>query len=150
VHQFLIGRLECPVCGATSPADTSTNIQIGELPVPTAPPQHVPEPYVRVKDRLPLRISGLERAGFLPTKPLADDAVAFRGLVPWTCPTCKTADQWAIVAISRDGSDLVIDDLVAVEMSEETLRSVDAVLDLLVEARAFGVQDWMSALRDPM
>lgn len=151
MHQFIVAALTCPVCGKTTPADTSTNIQIGELPVRTEPPHYVPDLYIRVGDRLKVRLDRLGVAGFRPTGRAARaggeiPGAPYRALVPWTCPCCKTPDQWAVVELSDHGDEIVVESVTAVPKAAATLQQVDAVLDLIVDEHAFGVDDWMPVL----
>jgi hypothetical protein len=141
MHQLFIAPMICPVCGLTTPADTSTNMQVGEFPCSTDPPL-----YINVGDRFHMGFKHVTAAGF---KTLAKEAPgrSFRLLQPWHCPNCNTDDLWAKVEFVNDGEWAEVASIQTVDRSPETLDQVDAVSNLIVNQHAFGIEDWLPVVK---
>ena len=129
--------MTCPVCTRTSPADTSTNMQISELPSATDPPL-----YIRIGDRFRMRFDDVIARGFKTLGREPGDQ-SFSLLLPWHCPNCNTYNLWARVEFQTEGEWAKVVSIKSVDRSPETLDDVDAVSNLIVNQYAFGIQDWV-------
>ena len=109
-YDFFVAHLTCPVCGETSPADESTNMQtyIRDAPDMAA---------LKVGDRLdidPARIQLGDYDGYYVGRAPAPGE-AIRLLQTWECPFCGTPTNWAEVVVCNG----VIDQIEAVPFDRE-------------------------------
>jgi len=139
MHQTFIAPMTCPVCGTTSD-DTSTGMQIGELPYPTDPPL-----YIHVGDRYRMTFARIQSSGCRVIRS-GDLGRPYRLLQPWDCPTCHTISQWAFVEFTPEGDELVVRSITPMPKTLETLQQADAVSSLIVNEYALGESDWLSVL----
>lgn len=108
----LLAELECPICGAVSPADPSTGMQT----------KLRREPDLRdlmVGSEFRIDPAALEDFSLLH-EPGAADSV--RLAVTWRCPGCR-ALQWAEVVIKDD----VIRSIAAIVLDEATIDRLNYV-----------------------
>ena len=117
--QRLLARMKCPVCGATSPDDTSTDMQVKRFPSSDAL-------YVRVGDRFKMRFPQVVHAGFRIVKE-PPPGEPFRLLLTWRCPTSGESDLWAMVEMQPEGEWARITSIQAVERTPEVIAKVNAV-----------------------
>lgn len=93
-YDFFVASLVCPVCGQTSPSDTSTNMQTYLCDEPDMA-------SLKVGNRLILnaqRICEKEVDGYQVVKgPEPDESI--RILETWACPSCCAQANWAEVVI---------------------------------------------------
>jgi hypothetical protein len=120
MFDYFVAPMTCRVCGQTSPADSSTNMQTHlrddadhrELSVGFA------------LDPLEVRPQDITSSGYLPVAPQAADAT-FTLLETWECPACGSADQWARISV-RDAVIAAID---SVALDRATLETSNFISD---------------------
>jgi rubredoxin len=90
MFDFFAGNLRCPICGAVSPADGTTNMQTKIRDQPKLED-------LRVGDVVPMDgVSGCYQRIKAPEE---DEPV--RLLECWECPSCGTARNWAEIVIHK-------------------------------------------------
>jgi rubredoxin len=112
MYDYFVASLACPVCGAVSPPDSSTNMQTHlrddadgrELGVGFE------------LDPLEVRAEDIAGSDYLPIVPPPSDGTATL-LDSWECPSCGASDLWAAIEL-RDGRIAAIS---AVELTRATL-----------------------------
>jgi hypothetical protein len=111
-YDFFVAEMKCPVCGAVSRADDSTEMYTYIRDEPNAE-------YLGVGSPLQINHECIEQnrcEGYLTIKiPAPDEPI--RLLNPWRCPTCGSYN-WARIEI-RDG---IISSIVPVSLNLATLE----------------------------
>ena len=129
MFDWFVAPLHCPVCGTVSPPTSVTNMQShlrddangSELAVGTQ------------LDPLDVRRDDVLNSGYLlVSEPAPGEAICL--LEIWECPSCKRADNWALITISGTK----ITGIEAVTLDRDTLDSANFIsevyADLLAEA----------------
>jgi hypothetical protein len=96
-YDFFVAPLTCPQCGATSPADESTNMQTYLRDNPS-------RALLGVGDALPLDVDRIRRDDYEGYRAIRapDGGEPIRILQSWECPACGGALNWAEIEV-RDG-----------------------------------------------
>lgn len=112
---WLVAPLVCPVCGAVSAADSSTNMQtyIQDQPSMTE---------IGVGDLVDLPRDDVADRGFIEVqRPGAGEAIHL--LTTWECPTCGSPYLWAEVIVEHSR----IVDIRAVSLDRERLERANYI-----------------------
>lgn len=131
MQQLFIASMKCPVCGVVT-RDTSTEMYTMELPSKTDPPL-----YINVGDTIGVRFEQVAGAGFkIQRQPASKQS--FRLLQPWSCPACKTRDQWALIELSASEDAAVLKSITPVPKTRQSMERADAISYAIELDPAFG------------
>ena len=122
-YDFFVASLKCPVCGKTSLADTSTNMQTYLRDEPDMASLKVGDPLAID----PERIRRGRYDGYLTVR-IPKPGEPIRILQTWECPYCGSPANWAEVVVSNG----LIESINAVKFDREhfernSLISNDAI-----------------------
>lgn len=109
-YDFFVANLKCPVCGETTPADTSTNMQTYLRDEPEMASLTVGDPLALD----PERIRRGEYDGYYSVR-APEPGEPIRILQTWECPSCDSPANWAEIVV-RAG---LIDSIDAVNFDRE-------------------------------
>jgi rubredoxin len=113
----IVARLRCPVCGAVSPADDSTEMTTKLRPEPELA-------FLGIGDRLDFDARNAAAGGYIVlAEPDQGEEVVL--LHTWTCPTCGTAFQWARIVV-RDG---VIAEIDPIALDHQAIDRANYIVD---------------------
>lgn len=144
MYDYFVARMTCTSCGASSAADSSTNMQT-----------HVRDDARGIEiaagfelDPLEVRDQDLRSSGYLATgRPRSDGAT--RLIESWTCPVCKH-ENWARVTI--DGTR--VSAIEGIALDRAALEGAQFITDgcYVLAARLSGLpaQDLMTGVVDPV
>ncbi|HLP87925.1 MAG TPA: hypothetical protein VK184_04875 [Nostocaceae cyanobacterium] len=114
---YFVASLQCPVCGAVSEADESTNMQTHI--------QKNPElAYLGVGHTLEFEPKFMENCGYLTIQPSQPDQ-EIRILQTWECSSCGDPYNWAEVVVLNN----VIKEIVAVEINRTVFEQAHYISD---------------------
>ena len=144
MYDYFVARMTCTSCGASSAADSSTNMQT-----------HVRDDARGIEiaagfelDPLEVRDQDLQSSGYLATgRPRSDGAT--RLIESWTCPVCKH-ENWARVTI--DGTR--VSAIEGIALDRAALEGAQFITDgCYVRAASLSglpAQDLMTGVVDPV
>lgn len=128
MFDWFVASLRCPVCGTVSPNTSVTNMQThlrddangSELAVGT------------LLDPLDVRRDDILNSGYLlVSDPVEGEAIHL--LEVWECPSCGSADNWALITIS--GTEII--EIKEIALNRTALESANFIsevnADLLAE-----------------
>lgn len=126
-YDFFVTRLKCPICGETTPADVSTNMQTYLRDNPDMA-------SLTVGDSLPIDVERIRRNeydGYLAVK-VPEPGEPIRILQTWECPSCGMPANWAEVVV-RNG---VIESITAVTFDREHFERSNLVANDVISIAA--------------
>ncbi|HLP87924.1 MAG TPA: hypothetical protein VK184_04870 [Nostocaceae cyanobacterium] len=112
---YFVASLQCPVCGAVSEADESTNMQTHMRKNPELA-------YLGVGHPLEIEPKFMRRCGYLTIQP-PQPGQEIRILETWECPSCDAPYNWAEIVVLND----VIKGIVAVEFNRTVFEQAHYV-----------------------